>query len=65
MSKLPYEGKTKESKDKGLVATWSDTEHDSSYEYVDECRHIIAFATTTDKVLVTVRILLMMKYPRR
>ena len=28
--------KTKKSKDKGLVATWSDTEDDSSNEYVDE-----------------------------
>ena len=27
--------KTKNSKDKGLVATWSDTENDSSNEYVD------------------------------
>ena len=27
--------KTKESKDKGLVATWSDNENDSSDEYVD------------------------------
>ena len=52
MSKLPYEGKTKESKDKGLVATWSDTEHDSSYEYVDECSHVMAFAASTDKVIV-------------
>ena len=44
--------KTKESKDKGLVATWSDTKNDSSNEYVDECSHILAFATTTDKVIV-------------
>ena len=44
--------KTKESKDKGLVATQSDTENDSSDEYVDECRHIIAFAGSTDKVIV-------------
>ena len=44
--------KTKESKDKGLVATWSDTENDSSDEYLDECGHFIAFATTTDKVIV-------------
>ena len=29
--------KTKDSKDKGLVATRSDTENDSSDEYVDEC----------------------------
>ena len=44
--------KTKNSKDKGLVATWSDTENDSSDEYVDECGHFIAFATTTDKVIM-------------
>ena len=30
--------KTKESKDKELVATWSDTKNDSSDEYVDETR---------------------------
>ena len=39
--------KTKKSKDKGLVATWSDTENDSSNEYVDECGHFMAFAATT------------------
>ena len=44
--------KTKESKDKGLVATWSDTENDSSNEYVDECNHVMAFAARTDKVIV-------------
>ena len=44
--------KTKESKDKGLIATWSDTENDSSDEYVDECRHVMAFAALTDKVIV-------------
>ena len=44
--------KTKESKDKGLVATWSDTENDSSDEYVDECHHVMAFAASTDKVIV-------------
>ena len=44
-------GKTKESKDKGLVATLSDTENDSSNEYVDECRHVMAFAASTDKVI--------------
>ena len=44
--------KTKNSKDKGLVATWSDTENDSSNEYVDECGHFRAFAATTDKVIV-------------
>ena len=44
--------KTKESKDKGLVATWSDTENDFSDEYVDECHHIMAFATSTNKVIV-------------
>ena len=44
--------KTKNSKDKGLVATWSDTENDSSNEYVDECGHFMVFAATTDKVIV-------------
>ena len=44
--------KTKESKDNGLVATWSDTENDSSNEYVDECSHIMAFAAITNKVIV-------------
>ena len=44
--------KTKESKDKGLVATWSDTQNDSSDEYVDECTHVMTFATSTDKVIV-------------
>ena len=43
--------KTKISKDKGLVATWSDTKNDSSDEYVDECDHFMAFAATTDKVI--------------
>ena len=44
--------KTKETKDKGLVATWSDTENDSSNEYMDECRHVMAFAISTDEVIV-------------
>ena len=44
--------KTKESKDKGLVATWSDTENDSFDEYMGECSHVMAFATLTDKVIV-------------
>ena len=44
--------KTKESKDKGLIATWSDTENDSSDEYVGECSHVMAFAATTDKVIM-------------
>ena len=44
--------KTKESKDNGLAATWSDTENDSSNEYVDECNHVMAFAATTNKVIV-------------
>ena len=44
--------KTKESKDKGLVATWSDTKNDSFDEYVDECHHVMAFAATTNKVIV-------------
>ena len=52
MPKLPYEGKTKESKDKGLVATWSDTENDSSDKYVDECSQVMAFAASIDKVIV-------------
>ena len=39
--------KTNKSKDKELVATWSDTENDSSNEYVDECGHFMAFAATT------------------
>ena len=46
------EEKTKKSKDKGLVATWSDTENDSFDEYVDECSHVMAFAASTDKVIV-------------
>ena len=45
--KLPYEGK-----DQGLVATWSDTENDSFDEYVDKCSHVMAFATSTNKVIV-------------
>ena len=44
--------KTKESKDKRLVATWSDTENDSFDEHVDECSHIMAFAASTNKVIV-------------
>ena len=44
--------KTKELKDKRLIATWSDTENDSSDEYVGECSHVIAFAASTDKVIV-------------
>ena len=44
--------KTKKSEDKGLVATWSDTENDSSDEYVNECRHVMAFAASIDKVIV-------------
>ena len=44
--------KTKESKDKGLVATWSDTENDFSDEYVGECSHVMAFAGLIDKVIV-------------
>ena len=42
--------KTKESKDKGLVTTWSDIENDSSNEYVDECIHVMAFVVA-DKVI--------------
>ena len=41
--------KTKKSKNKGLVATLSDTENDFFDEYVDECGHFMAFAATTDK----------------
>ena len=44
--------KTKESKDKGLIATWSDTENDSSDESVDECSHVMVFANSTNKVIV-------------
>ena len=44
--------KTKESRDKGLVATWSDTENNSSNEYVDECSHIMVFAASIDKVIM-------------
>ena len=44
--------KTKQSKDKGLVATWSDTENDSFDEYVDECSHVMAFAASTNKVIM-------------
>ena len=39
--------KTKNSKDKGLVATWSDTENDSSDEYMDECGHFIGHSFPT------------------
>ena len=44
--------KTKDSKDKELVATWSDIENDSSDEYVDECRHVMVFANSINKVIV-------------
>ena len=44
--------KTKESKDKGLVATWSNTKNDSSDEYMGECSHVMAFAASNDKVIV-------------
>ena len=44
--------KTKKSKDKGLVATWSDTKNDSFNEYVDECSHVMAFVASTDKVIM-------------
>ena len=44
--------KTKKFKDKGLVATWSDTENDSSDESVDECSHVMVFANSTNKVIV-------------
>ena len=44
--------KTKKLKDKGLIATLSDTENDFSEEYVFECGHYMTFAATTDKVIV-------------
>ena len=44
--------KTKALKDKWLIATWNDTENDSSNEYVGECSHVIAFAASTNKVIV-------------
>ena len=44
--------KSKNSKGKGLVATWNDTENNSFDEYVDKCGHFMAFAATTDKVIV-------------
>ena len=44
--------KTNESKDKGLVATWSDIENDSSNEYMDECSHVLVFTASTNKVIV-------------
>ena len=44
--------KTKKSKDKRLVTTWSDTENESSDEYVDECGHFMTFASIIDKVIV-------------
>ena len=44
--------KTKESKDKRLVATWCDTENDSSDEYEDECSHVMAFVASTNKVIM-------------
>ena len=44
--------KIKKSKDKRLVATRSDTENDSSDEYVDEYGHFMAFAAITDKVIM-------------
>ena len=43
---------TKKSKDNGLVATLSDIKNDSPDEYVDKCGHFMAFAATTDKVIV-------------
>ena len=43
--------KTKKSKDKGLVATWSVLRM-TLLMYVDECGHFMAFATTTDKVIM-------------
>ena len=43
---------TKNSKDKGLVATQNDTKNDSSDEYVGECSHVMAFAASTEKVIM-------------
>ena len=44
--------KTKESKDRGFVDTWSDTENDSSDENVDKCSHVMAFTASIDKVIM-------------
>ena len=44
--------KTKKSKDKGLIATLSNTENDFFDGCVFECGHYMTFATTTDKVIV-------------
>ena len=35
-----------------MVNTWSDTENDSSNEYVDGYGHFMAFAATTNKVIM-------------
>ena len=35
-----------------MVTTWSDTENDSSDEYVGECSHVLAFATSINKVII-------------
>ena len=35
-----------------MVATLSDTENDTSDEYVDECSHVMGFATSIDKMIV-------------
>ena len=44
--------KTKNSKGKVLVVTWSDSESDLSDEYKDECGHFMAFTATTNKVIM-------------
>ena len=44
--------KTKKLKGKVLVATLSDTESDLSNEYKDECDNYMAFAATTDKLIM-------------
>ena len=44
--------KTMELKDKRLIVTWSDTKNDSSDEYVGESSHVMAFAASTDKVIM-------------
>ena len=44
--------KTKKSKDKGFVATQSDTKNDTSNKYVDVCGQFMAFAAITNKVIM-------------
>ena len=35
-----------------MVTTWSDIENDSFDDYVGECSHVMAFAASTDKVIM-------------